>query len=78
MPGVVAPLIESETSVAWEKVKFFAVDERMVPLEDKESNTGCFLLLLPGSFRPFFLEYGPIEDRKYKFIFSCLTSVAVM
>lgn len=69
MPKLVAPLLCSETTIDWDKVRFFAVDERMVPIEDSESNTGAYLRLLPEKFHKSFLPYGPIDDREWNEIY---------
>uniref|UniRef100_A0A0N5A9M4 Ribosomal RNA-processing protein 4 n=1 Tax=Syphacia muris TaxID=451379 RepID=A0A0N5A9M4_9BILA len=62
MPKILTPIIMGETSVDWNLVKFFAVDERLVPLNDGDSNTGAYLKLLPKQFANSFIQCGPIED----------------
>lgn len=66
MPTIVAPLLAKLEKIDWPKVRIFAADERMVPMNDVESNTGAYMNTLPENFSKSFLHYGPIDDSNFE------------
>ncbi|VDO30429.1 unnamed protein product [Onchocerca flexuosa] len=62
MPTLIAPLLTRLEDIDWSKVRIFAVDERMVPLNDIESNTGAYMKILPSNISQSFVHYGPVDD----------------
>ncbi|VDN45548.1 unnamed protein product [Gongylonema pulchrum] len=62
MPTIVAPLLAELEDIDWSKVRIFVADERMVPINDIESNTGAYINTLPETFSKSFFHYGPIDN----------------
>uniref|UniRef100_A0A8R1XRH1 6-phosphogluconolactonase n=1 Tax=Onchocerca volvulus TaxID=6282 RepID=A0A8R1XRH1_ONCVO len=62
MPTLIAPLLTRLEDIDWSKVRIFAADERMVPLNDTESNTGAYMKILPSNISQSFVHYGPIDN----------------
>ncbi|MFH4982054.1 hypothetical protein AB6A40_008763 [Gnathostoma spinigerum] len=63
MPSTVGPvLIDLKDTVDWTNVRLFVVDERMVEINDPDSNTGAYLKQLPDCIKKSFINYGPIDD----------------
>ncbi|KAM3727277.1 putative 6-phosphogluconolactonase [Dirofilaria immitis] len=62
MPTLIAPLLASLENIDWSKVRIFVVDERMVPLNDIESNTGAYMKILPSNISQSFIHYGPVDS----------------
>uniref|UniRef100_A0A0N5BNE8 6-phosphogluconolactonase n=1 Tax=Strongyloides papillosus TaxID=174720 RepID=A0A0N5BNE8_STREA len=64
MPKTVSESLKQllEESLSIENVKFFMVDERVVPLSDKDSNCGEYLNLLPKHLEGHFIPITNFED----------------
>uniref|UniRef100_A0A0K0ER40 6-phosphogluconolactonase n=1 Tax=Strongyloides stercoralis TaxID=6248 RepID=A0A0K0ER40_STRER len=66
MPKVVSDSLNQllKENFPMENVKFFMVDERVVPLNDKDSNCGEYLNLLPKNFGNNFIPITNFNDEK--------------
>ncbi|VDN02267.1 unnamed protein product [Thelazia callipaeda] len=62
MPALVAPLLSRLKDINWTKVRIFMADERMVPLDDSESNTGAYINTLSENLSQIFAKYGPFNN----------------
>ncbi|CEF62466.1 6-phosphogluconolactonase [Strongyloides ratti] len=66
MPKTVSDSLNqlNKENLPMENVKFFMVDERIVPLDDKDSNCGEYLKLLPKNFEKYFIPITNFSDEK--------------
>ncbi|KAH7696047.1 6-phosphogluconolactonase [Aphelenchoides avenae] len=62
MPTVLGPILRGLPKSDLDRIRLFAVDERLVPLDDPESNTGAYLKELPEDFRKQVAFVEHIED----------------
>lgn len=72
MPGMVTPVLAKLKSIDWSKIQIFAADERMVPLNDNDSNTGAYMKFLPSSISQSLVPYGPVDNSIFCFNLSYL------
>lgn len=64
MVTVMAPVILQLTKTQFDKLRLFCVDERLVPLNSDESNTGSYLQILTDEFKNKFLSIKDFIDAK--------------
>jgi 6-phosphogluconolactonase len=64
MPSVLTPVFKALSADKLARVRLFAVDERLVPLTDDDSNTGAYLKELPESFAKQVAVVEYVEDAK--------------
>uniref|UniRef100_A0AC34QS13 6-phosphogluconolactonase n=1 Tax=Panagrolaimus sp. JU765 TaxID=591449 RepID=A0AC34QS13_9BILA len=64
MVTVMAPVILQLTKTQFDKLRLFCVDERLVPLNSDESNTGSYLQILTDEFKNKFIPIKDFTDAK--------------
>lgn len=62
MPKILSPILESLDSNYVNRLKIFVVDERLVPIDSAESNTGIYLRYLPVIFRENVILVNCLDD----------------
>lgn len=68
MPKILCPILNMFSPEQTSRLKLFAVDERLVPLEDPDSNAGVYLKDLPVAFREKFASFKNPTDGKRNLI----------
>ena len=66
MVGIMSAVIEKLDETSKNKLILFSVDERLVPLNDENSNTGSYLKALGSDFKKRFVIIEEITDGMVK------------
>lgn len=68
MPQILCPILMEIQKDYLERLVIFAVDERLIPIDSVESNTGTYLKQLPTSFKNNIILVNCLDNGKLKIL----------